>query len=100
MVWIPIKVFITMVWFYENHWALSENTVARGYDIGYARTFKNARWARVHADHYNWRGREAVKVGYYKLPKRDAIKGFKVGAEFILHHILLLMRVIKQRLII
>ena len=25
---------------YENHWALSENTVARGYDIGYARTFK------------------------------------------------------------
>ena len=47
---------------YENHWALSENTVARGYDIGYARTFKNARWARVYADYYNWRGREAVKV--------------------------------------
>ena len=67
---------------YENHWALSENTVARGYDIGYARTFKNARWARVYADYYNWRGREAVKVGYYKLPKRDAIKGLKVGAEF------------------
>ena len=67
---------------YENHWALSENTVARGYDIGYARTFKNARWARVYADYYNWRGREAVKVGYYKLPKRNAIKGFKVGAEF------------------
>ena len=67
---------------YENHWALSENTVARGYDIGYTRTFKNARWARVYADYYNWRGREAVKVGYYKLPKRDAIKGFKVGAEF------------------
>ena len=67
---------------YENHWALSENTVARGYDIGYARTFKNARWARVYADYYNWRGRETVKVGYYKLPKRDAIKGFKVGAEF------------------
>ena len=67
---------------YENHWALSENTVARGYDIGYARTFKNARWARVYADYYNWRGREAVRVGYYKLKKRDAIKGFKVGAEF------------------
>ena len=52
---------------YENHWILSENTVARGYDIGYARTFKNARWARVYADYYNWRGREAVRVGYYKL---------------------------------
>ena len=67
---------------YENHWVLSENTVARGYDIGYARTFKNARWARVYADYYNWRGREAVRVGYEKLNKRDAIKGFKVGAEF------------------
>lgn len=67
---------------YENHWILSENTVARGYDIGYARTFKNARWARVYTDYYNWRGREAVRVGYYKLKKRDAIKGFKVGAEF------------------
>ncbi|MBS5756712.1 MAG: inverse autotransporter beta domain-containing protein [Veillonella sp.] len=48
---------------YENHWILSENTVA-------------------YADYYNWRGREAVRVGYYKLKKRDAIKGFKVGAEF------------------
>ena len=67
---------------YENHWALSENTVARGYDIGYARTFKNARWARVYADYYNWRGREAVRVGYGRLNKRDAIKGFKLGAEF------------------
>lgn len=66
---------------YENHWILSENTVARGYDIGYARTFKNARWARVYADYYNWRGREAVRVGYGRLNKRDAIKGFKVGAE-------------------
>jgi len=61
---------------------LNEFHVARGYDIGYARTFKNARWARVYADYYNWRGREAVRVGYYKLKKRDAIKGFKVGAEF------------------
>ena len=67
---------------YENHWILSENTVARGYDIGYARTFKNARGARVYADYYNWRGRSAVRVGYYKLNKRDDIKGFKVGAEF------------------
>ena len=67
---------------YENHWILSENTVARGYDIGYARTFKNARWARVYADYYNWRGRSPVRVVYYKLNKRDAIKGFKVGAEF------------------
>ena len=67
---------------YENHWMLSEKVAASGFDVGYSRTFKNARWARVYADYYNWRGREAVRVGYYKLPKRDAIKGFKVGAEF------------------
>lgn len=67
---------------YENHWMLSEKVAASGFDVGYSRTFKNARWARVYADYYNWRGREAVRVGYYKLDKRDAIKGFKVGAEF------------------
>ena len=67
---------------YENHWMLSEKVAASGFDVGYSRTFKNARWARVYADYYNWRGRSPVKVGYYKLNKRDAIKGFKVGAEF------------------
>ena len=67
---------------YENHWMLLEKVAASGFDVGYSRTFKNARWARVHVDYYNWRGREAVRVGYYKLKKRDAIKGFKVGAEF------------------
>ena len=67
---------------YENHWMLSEKVAASGFDLGYSRTFKNARWARVYADYYNWRGRFPVKVGYYKLNKRDTIKGFKVGAEF------------------
>ena len=67
---------------YENHWMLLEKVAASGFDVGYSRTFKNARWARVYADYYNWRGRESVRVGYYKLKKRDAIKGFKVGAEF------------------
>ncbi|MDU7212289.1 MAG: inverse autotransporter beta domain-containing protein [Veillonella sp.] len=67
---------------YENHWMLFEKVAASGFDVGYLRTFKNARWARVYADYYNWRGRSPVKVGYYKLNKRDAIKGFKVGAEF------------------
>ena len=27
-----------------------------GYDVSYARTFKNARWARVHATVYHWNG--------------------------------------------
>ena len=67
---------------YENHWMLLEKVAASGFDVGYSRTFKNARWARVYADYYNWRGRSAVKVGYHKLNKRDDIKGFKLGAEF------------------
>ena len=32
---------------YENHWMLSEKVAASGFDVGYSRTFKNARWARV-----------------------------------------------------
>lgn len=38
---------------YENHWMLSEKVAASGFDLGYSRTFKNARWARVYADYYN-----------------------------------------------
>lgn len=67
---------------YENHWMLSEKVAASGFDVGYSRTFKHARWARAYADYYNWRGRSAMRVGYGTLNKRDAIKGFKVGAEF------------------
>ena len=67
---------------YENHWMLLEKVAASGFDVGYSRTFKHARWARAYADYYNWRGRSAMRVGYGTLNKRDAIKGFKVGAEF------------------
>ncbi len=67
---------------FENHWRLTEQVAARGFDLGYVRSFKNARWARVYADYYKWRGRDAVRVVYEKLSKRDAIRGFKVGAEF------------------
>jgi hypothetical protein len=67
---------------FENHWQVAEQVAARGFDLGYARSFKNARWARVYADYYKWRGRDAVRVVYEKLSKRDAITGFKVGAEF------------------
>lgn len=67
---------------YENHWKVTEQVAARGFDLGYARSFKNARWARVYADYYKWRGRDAVRVMYGNLSKRDAITGFKVGAEF------------------
>lgn len=67
---------------YENHWKVTEQVAARGFDLGYARSFKNARWARVYADYYKWRGRDAERIMYGNLSKRDAIAGFKVGAEF------------------
>ncbi len=67
---------------YENHWKVTEQVAARGFDLGYARSFKNARWARVYADYYKWRGRDAERIMYGNLSKRDAITGFKVGAEF------------------
>ena len=67
---------------FENHWMVTEQVAARGFDLGYARSFKNARWARVYADYYKWRGRDAVRIMYGNLSKRDAITGFKVGAEF------------------
>lgn len=67
---------------FENHWKVTEQVAARGFDLGYARSFKNARWARVYADYYKWRGRDAVRIMYGNLSKRDAITGFKVGAEF------------------
>lgn len=67
---------------YENHMLVTEKVAASGFDVGYSRTFKNARWARAYADYYNWRGRFAMSVGYGTLNKRDAVKGFKMGAEF------------------
>lgn len=67
---------------YENHMLVTEKVAASGFDVGYTRTFKNARWVHIYADYYNWRGRSAMSVGYGTLNKRDAIKGFKVGAEF------------------
>ena len=65
-----------------NYTVFKTQKAMSGYDISYARTFKHARWARAYADYYNWRGRSAMRVGYEILNKRDAIKGFKVGAEF------------------
>lgn len=65
-----------------NYTVFKTQKAMSGYDISYARTFKNARWARAYADYYNWRGRSAMSVGYGTLNKRDAVKGFKMGAEF------------------
>lgn len=39
--------------------------VSSGYDISYARTFKNARWARVQLGLYHWNGHDVPTHGEY-----------------------------------
>ena len=39
-----------------NYTVYKSQKVLSGYDINYARTFKNARWARVHIGAYHWNG--------------------------------------------
>ena len=45
--------------YYDGHKVLS------GYDISYARTFKNARWARVQLGLYHWNGHDVPTHGEY-----------------------------------
>lgn len=39
-----------------NYTVYKSQKVLSGYDVSYARTFKNARWARVHIGAYHWKG--------------------------------------------
>ena len=48
--------------------------VLSGYDVSYARTFKNARWARVYVDVYHWSG---IKVAPYG--SEGPLKVFEAG---------------------
>lgn len=41
---------------YENYNSYDMNRALSGYDVGYARTFKNARWVRLYANAYAWKG--------------------------------------------
>lgn len=45
--------------YYDGH------KVSSGYDISYARTFKNARWARVQLGLYHWNGHDVPTHGEY-----------------------------------
>ena len=45
--------------YYDGHKVLS------GYDFSYARTFKNARWARVQLGLYHWNGHDVPTHGEY-----------------------------------
>ena len=55
--------------------------VLSGYDISYARTFKNARWSRVQLGLYHWNGHDVPTHGEYtKEPLRlGKSHGWQVG---------------------
>ena len=43
-----------------NYTVFKTQKAMSGYDISYARTFKNARWARVYVGAYHWNGRSVL----------------------------------------
>lgn len=55
--------------------------VLSGYDISYARTFKNARWARVQLGLYHWNGHDVPTHGEYTKESLHLGKshGWQVG---------------------
>ena len=56
--------------------------VLSGYDVSYTRSFKNARWARVHIGAYHWKGLgvSTYSGGTSPISDLNNSSGWKVGA--------------------
>lgn len=78
----------------ENYYTYKGDRALDGYEIGYTRSFKNARWARAYVNGYRWKGQgfgheqnyNWGRPGHWSVPWfsiRDAnhYKGIKIGAE-------------------
>ena len=78
----------------ENYYTYKGDRALGGYEIGFARSFKNARWARAYVNGYRWKGQgfgheqyyNPGRPGHWSVPwfsVRDAnhYKGIKIGAE-------------------
>ena len=78
----------------ENYYTYKGDRALGGYEIGFARSFKNARWARAYVNGYRWKGQgfgheqnyNWGRPGHWSVPwfsVRDAnhYKGIKIGAE-------------------
>ena len=78
----------------ENYYTYKGGRALDGYEIGYTRSFKNARWARAYVNGYRWKGQgfgheqnyNWGRPGHWSVPwfsVRDAnhYKGIKIGAE-------------------
>ena len=78
----------------ENYYTYKGDRALDGYEIGYTRSFKNARWVRAYVNGYRWKGQGFGHEQYYNWGRpghwsvpwfsvRDAnhYKGIKIGAE-------------------
>lgn len=78
----------------ENYYTYKGGRALGGYEIGFARSFKNARWAYAYVNGYRWKGQgfgheqnyNWGRPGHWSVPwfsVRDAnyYKGIKIGAE-------------------
>lgn len=78
----------------ENYYTYKGSRALGGYEISFARSFKNARWVRTYVNGYRWKGQGFGHEQHYNLGRpghwsvpwfsvRDAnhYKGIKIGAE-------------------
>lgn len=78
----------------ENYYTYKGGRALGGYEIGFARSFKNARWARAYVNGYRWKGQgfgheqnyNWGRSGHWSVPwfsvrNANHYKGIKIGAE-------------------
>lgn len=78
----------------ENYNTYKGGRALGGYEIGFARSFKNARWARTYVNGYRWKGHgfgheQAYNYGrpghwdvpWFSVRNANHYKGIKIGAE-------------------
>lgn len=78
----------------ENYYTYKGGRALGGYEIGYARSFKNARWVRAYVNGYRWKGQgfgheqyyNPGRPGHWSVPwfsvrNTNHYKGIKIGAE-------------------
>ena len=78
----------------ENYYTYKGGRALGGYEIGFARSFKNARWVRAYVNGYRWKGQgfgheqnyNWGRPGHWSVPwfsvrNANHYKGIKIGAE-------------------
>ena len=78
----------------ENYYTYKGDRALDGYEIGFARSFKNARWVRAYVNGYRWKGQgfgheqyyNPGRPGHWSVPwfsirNANHYKGIKIGAE-------------------